>query len=239
VRVITLKEKGINMHPATEALLKTIEDKRKEDPLIGAKIGAEEVFQRLLDAMKNDRGVHIESLLCALSALAGYSCQASLRAQALLQGLKETAALLVVGGADGKKYFFGDPLNNLIMNSNYSIWKLASGGAMHCGCKQLPDYNEIFKYVTGTVGGETFGIPRFPEGHAAGDQPLNYLKGMWPAVFATIKPFCAHPAEWPILFGIAIQKAIIAGKDAISPDIAMSIVMETVIPMSKVELVAP
>ncbi|WP_157199276.1 hypothetical protein [Methylomonas koyamae] len=47
---------------------------------------------------------------------------------------------------------------------------------------------------------------------------------------------CPHPAHWPILFGLAIQEAIHSGKSVIDPCIALKIVMESAIAMSKVDL---
>jgi hypothetical protein len=51
-----------------------------------------------------------------------------------------------------------------------------------------------------------------------------------------VKQFCQSPSEWSILFGLAIQDIIEMGKEAIAPDIALSIVMESAIPMSKIDL---
>ena len=70
------------MDPKTAALINAIRERSQEDPFIGAKLGAKEVFQRLVEGMKDSNGVHIESLLTALGALAGYACQANLREQA-------------------------------------------------------------------------------------------------------------------------------------------------------------
>lgn len=229
------KAQDAQLNPAAEALMRAIEEKRKTDPLIGAKLGGKEVFQRLLAGMKNERGVHVESLLCALGALAGYSCQASLRAQAVAKGMKETAALMTIDCANGKKYFFGDPLNKPLAESKYSVWSLAAAAAQHNGCTSLPDINGIFAHVTQTVGTDGFGVPRFP-GHQAGDLPINYLKALWPALFSVVKMFCKEPREWPVLFGIAIQEALDAGKQTISPGEALQIIMESAIPMSKVDL---
>lgn len=222
--------------PAAEALMRAIEEKRKTDPLIGAKLGSKEVNQRLINAMKNEKGVHVESLLCALGALAGYSCQANLRAQALAKGLPETAAFTVVDTVDGKKYFFGDPLNQALAESQYSVWSLAAGAARHNGCSSLPDISEIFGHVSETVGGAEFGIPRIPEGHQPGDTPINYVKALWPKLLPTIKQFCQKPSEWPILLGLAVQEILDMSKGVISPDLALKIVMESAIPMSKVDL---
>lgn len=224
------------LDPSAAALLRAIDEKRKTDPLIGAKIGGKEIFQRLLRGMKNERGVHFESLLCALGSLAGYSCQANLRAQAAEKGLPETAALIVMETKDGKKYFYGDPLNKALAEDSYSIWGLSAGAAQHNGCKELPDIKNIFTHVTQTTGTELFGIPRLPDGHNVGDMPINYLKTLWPLMFPMAKTFCQRPAEWPLLFGIAIQEALDLGKDVLAPDIALLIIMESAIPMSKVDL---
>lgn len=222
--------------PSNAALMNAIKEKRKTDPLIGAKLGSKEVNQRLLDAMKNETGVHVESLLCALGALAGYSCQANLRAQALEKGVPETAVFTVVDTADGKKYFFGDPLNKVLAESQYSVWSLAAGAAQQNGCSSLPDIAEIFGHVSKTVGGVEFGIPRIPDGHRPGDTPINYVKALWPKLLPTMKQFCQKPSEWPILFGLAVQETLDMSKGVIAPDLALKIIMESAIPMSKVDL---
>lgn len=226
-----MREKAI-----TESLMHAIKEQSKEDPLIGAKIGSKEVNQRLMDGMKSDRGVHIESMLCVLGSLAGYSCQANLRAQAVARGMPENAAFQVVGTKDGKKYFFGDPLNNALAESQYSVWGLAAGAAQHVGCNTLPDIKGIFKHTTEVLGSDDYGLPRVPDNHKSNDTPLNYLRTLWPSIHPTVKQFCPNPVDWPILFGLAIQEVIYMGKGIIDPGLALTIVMESAIPMSKVDL---
>lgn len=223
-------------NPAADALMRAIDRQRSSDPLIGAKLGGKEVFQQLLSGLKNERGVHVESLLCALGALAGYACQAKLRAQASAKGLDESAALLAVSSPDGKTYYFGDLLNQDLAESKYSIWSLAAGAAQHHGCKVLPDLNGIFAHVSKTIGTDAFGVPRLPDGHNTGDLPINYLKALWPVFFPLAKRYCKDPIEWPLLFGAAIQEALAAAKQAISQELALQIIMESAVPMSKVDL---
>jgi len=233
------EKKEPQMDPKTAALINAIRERSKEDPLVGAKLGAKEVFQRLLDGMKDSKGVHIESLLTALGSLAGYACQANLRAQALAKGMPETAHFQVFGTKDGKQYFFGDPLNNALAGSQHSVWGLVGGAAQHAGAKDFPDLNEVFQHTTSVLGSELFGIPRVPENHKASDTPINYLKALWPALFPIVKMFCPNPVDWPILYSLAIQEAIYAGKGSIDPGLAFRIVMESAIPMSKVDLANP
>ena len=218
------------------ALKSAIDAQKKKDPLMGLKIGAKEVNQRLINGLKNKKGVHIESFLTVIGSLAGFSCQMSVREA--LKNAEATGEKIVwatASGADGKKYYFGDALNKPLAESNYSIWNLVAGAVEKLGAK-LPDVSEIFKHVAGTVGSDTFGIPRIPNSHSPGDLPMNYLKVIWPCIFPVAAQFCDNPSEWPILFGIAIQEAMFMAKDVIDPGLAATIVMECAIPMSKVDL---
>jgi hypothetical protein len=226
-----------NLSPAAEAMKRAIESKRKEDPLIGAKIGSKEVVQRLIGALKTENGVHIESLLSALGSLAGYACQESIRAEFVyIKGNPEIKVFSIAGGADGKNYYFGDMLNKPLAESQYSVWGLAAATAQHLGSKELINLNDIFAHVSGTVGGASFGIPRIPENHMPADPPSNYVKFIWPKLLPLVKEYCAQPAEWPILYGLAIQEVLNMSKGVIDPTLALSIVMECAIPMSKVDL---
>lgn len=219
-----------------EAFWLALEERRKVDPLVGAKLGGKEVFQRLLRTMKDGKGVHTESLLSALGALAGYACQAGLRADALQRGMSESQVFNVVKTASGETYYFGNRLNELLAESKMSVWSLAAGAASHNGTKDLPDLHAIFAHVSKTVGESSFGTPRVPSDHKAGDLPLNYLKTLWHPLSELARKFCKAPTEWPVMFAFAIQEAIDASKGVLDPRMALLIVMESAVPMSKVEL---
>ena len=113
---------------------------------------------------------------------------------------------------------------------------LFRSAAQHAGAKELPDLNEIFQHTSSVLGSEQFGIPRFPEHQRAADTPLNFLKALWPTFAPRVQLLCPNPVDWPVLFGLAIQEAIYAGREALNPGLAARIVMESAIPMSKVDL---
>ncbi|MBV9760889.1 MAG: hypothetical protein JO340_10025 [Acidobacteriaceae bacterium] len=214
----------------------TIREKRKSDPLIGPKLAGHALAQILISRLKDERGVHIETLLCALGSLAGYSCQASVRELLVKQGGEpEEKIFVIANGKDGKKYFFGDALNKPLAEDRYSVWSLAAGIAANLGCGQPVKLEEIFKHVAATVGGPEFGIPRIPEDHRPADPPSNWVKHGWPKALATVQEYCESPSEWPAAFGIAIQESMTQAKGVIDPCLALSIVMECAIPMSKVD----
>jgi hypothetical protein len=222
-----------------EALLRQIAEHSKTEPLFGAKVAGHEVTLRLLNSMKSERGVHFESLFCALGSLAGYSCQASVRSQAIARGLPEAALLITAHTTDGRNYFFGDNLNKPLAESQNSVWSLASGAAQSAGCVVTLDLGDIFRHNAEVLGTPSFGSPRIPERHKPQELPLNYLRALWPALKPMIMKFCPNPEHWPILFGLSIQEVIAMAKRTLDPCVALLIVMECAIPMSKVDLSAP
>jgi hypothetical protein len=221
-----------------DIFMRAIAERAKTDPLVGAKLGGKEIFERLVRGMKTDRGVHAESLLCALGALAGYACQASLRANALTKGLPETTYLTLVTTRNGQKFWFGDALNKPLAESQYAVWKVVAGAAQQAGCTAPPALDDIFRHTAQVVGSPEFGVPRLPDGHPTQDLPATYVRSLWPVFLPVVKKFCPVPDQWPLLYAIAIQQAIAAAKATLDPCAALSIVMESAVPMSKIDLAA-
>lgn len=208
------------------------------DPFYAIKKGGKEIASTLFAAMSGDKGIHLESLLSALGALAGYACQISVRESLVVQqGRKEKEVFIVVNSKqDGRTYYFGDLLNKPLAESRYSVWSLASGASQKNGLVHLIDLHDIFKHVTDSLGSDAFGVPRTPSDHRANEVPVNYVRFLWPQLFPLAKKFSETPTDWPILFGVAIQEILYASKDLIEPQLALSIVMESAVPMSKIYL---
>ena len=219
------------------SLLRAINNEKKTDPLIGAKVGAKEIIQQLLHLLRDNKGIHSESMLAVLGTLAGYACQASVRQEFVAnQKLPEEGIFVVATGTDGKNYYFGDYLNKPLAENQYSVWSLAAGAAQSLGASQLVDLADISKYVTTTVGTETFGVPRIPLERKPSHLPKDYLKYFWSTLHPIVIKFCPEPHNWPILYGFAIQEAMVLIKDVIKPNDALLIVMECAVPMSKIDI---
>lgn len=208
----------------------------KIDPAAkGPQIAAREIYAQLVAAMKDERGVHAESILCALGALAGYACQADLRAQAKQKGLPEKAVLVVIETKNGGRYYFGEALNSVLAASPCSLRTLVTRAATEAGATELPDIKGIFAYVSESVGHDHFGTPRLPASHKPDHKPIHYLKQFWPVLFPVTQDLCHDASEWPVAFALAAQQGLLAVKDILDPAIAFTILMECAIPMSKVE----
>ncbi|WP_216900151.1 hypothetical protein [Synechococcus sp. CCY 9618] len=219
-----------------DPLLNALQARRNQDPLAAARIGAEEVSRRLLDAMATAEGVHVESLLAVCGSLAGQACQASLRARARAAGREETAGLHVVGTGDGGTFLVGEGLVGMLFNDPFATWSLAAGAAQQAGCTDLPDPTDLWRHGMATLGHETFGVPRVPDPHRPSQESLQQLPSLWPAVLPVARELCPDPAAWPILFGLVAQKAITLGRDVIDPCVALRIVMDTAVASAMVVL---
>lgn len=217
-----------------DGLKKAIAGKKAQDPLIGMKMGAEEMNQNLIRMLKDDKGVHIESFLAILGSLAGFSCQMSLRGGD--PKARPASPIAEIKGKNGRTYYAGDALNAPLVEGPLSIWALAAGGAQTAGCLDFPDLPELFKHVAATLGGDQFGLPRYPAGHdASWDTPEGWVRVAWPKLSPMLPVFCDKASEWPVLFALAAHNAILMGKDALDPALGLRIIMETAVPMSKVE----
>jgi len=222
--------------PAHAALFEALRKRRGTDPLAGARLGAQEIHQRLLQALSDGRGVHGESLLAVVGGLAGQAAQASLRACALAEGRPEMGDFQVVGTRDGGTFLIGQHLTRVLAGGELSLWSLAAAAALQEGCRVLPDPAELFGHALSSLGSEAFGVARVPEAHRPSAAAIEALPALWPAVLPTVRDFCPDPAEWPVLFALLAQQTIILAKDVIDPCIALVLVMETAIAQAKVPL---
>lgn len=215
--------------PSRDPLDEAIASRRSQDPLVGAKIGAEEISRRLLQVMATDRGVHIESLLAVCGALAGYAWQASLRARAQADGQTQPPGLHVVGTRNGNSFLVGEDLAKGLLQDRYSTWGLAAAAAQQAGCSALPDPMQLWRHGMDSLGQELFGVPQVPIRHQPSPESLQSLPSLWPALLPLVLRFCPDPAEWPILYGLLAQKAITMGREVLDPCLALRIVMDTAI----------
>ena len=177
--------------------------------------GAEYVAYRIWATLQDERGIHPESLLACLGALAGYACQDCVRKTSTLRT--------------------SDALNVPLIESPLSVWSLVGLAVRKVGAP-LPDIQNILGHVTQTVGTSAFGVPRTPEEHQPDHLPIVYLKQLWPQILPIVKRFCSRPMQVPVLFGIAIQRAIEQTQHALNPTIGASIAMESAVAMSKAML---
>ena len=202
--------------------------------------------------LRRGRDVQQEAVLCALGALAGYAAQQAIRETLVKTGkLTLDQAFAVIETRSGEVFFFGELLNAVIVGKDgarnfssgngtagghASIWKIVSDGGRDAGAINLPDVTDIIKNCAATVGRDEFGIPRVADAHMPNILPREAVSRFWPA--ARRKLAAKDPMSWPLHLAMAARSLIVSLKHAVRPDIAVQIVMEAAVPMSKIDPVS-
>ena len=191
----------------------------------------------LMTALRDERGLHCETVLTVVGALGGYAAQQAIWEGMVKPGLiTKEKAFMVVGTESGEEFYFGDAINMALASTGPNIasfWSLVAGGAQSVGARQLPDIAEIFKHAAETVGTEAFGIPRLPPRYMPKPTPRRALNECWPHVHAMLK--ATTPGTWAMQLGVVAQRLIAQMKDVVPPEMAAKILMEAAVPMSKVD----
>ncbi|MEZ5830665.1 MAG: hypothetical protein R3D05_05760 [Dongiaceae bacterium] len=191
----------------------------------------------LMRELKDQRGIHCETMLTVVGALCGYAAQ-----QALWEGMVKsgklaiTEAFKIVETPSGETLFFGDAVDTLLVSvepKQASVWKIVAGGALTGGGDHLPDIDNLLRYCEATAGTSQFGLPRLPDDHLPGILPRAALDRFWPGTRLLLA--LAEPSQWPLHMAHAAQKLMHAMRGSIAPDLAVKIVMEAAVPMSRVD----
>ena len=214
-----------------------VRDPKSAEPATAGPARAE-VAQYLLAAYKDARGIHVETVLSAAGALAGFAAQMAIRkGMAPKMGLPAEKILVTVGGKDGHRYFFGDTLNMIVATQEQgklSIWRFVAAPMVKAGLP-LPDLTPIFANVAATVGGEMFGIPSMAREKRLHELPFAALKRHWEPVQRILENHRIEPLHWPLEIALAAQDLIEMAKATLQPDVGALVAMESAIMMSKVD----
>src|ERR1043166_7578132 len=142
----------------------------------------------LMRWLTSERGVHAETLLVSIGAIAGFSAQTAAlermnrRDVPLPAGfdkampredfhtyLREAGLILIARTKDtGEQFYFGDLINGYLVQQKttvgHSLFAILAAAAIEAGAKptELPDMPGLFRHVSSTVGKPDFGILRPP-----------------------------------------------------------------------------
>jgi hypothetical protein len=189
---------------------------------------------------RDDKGnVRYADVFNALGSLAGFGCQMAIREGFIKPGLMpENKAFVVVQTRSGQKFFFGDFLNTPLLaegGGQISVWSLVGAAAQKAGARELPELTEILTHGAKVVGSAEFGVPRVPAQYRSQYLPIDVLKNDWSGMLKTLKDNKVDPRFWGWAFALAAQHLILNNNIIFDAGIAAKIMMETAIPMSKID----
>ncbi|WP_395640867.1 hypothetical protein [Pseudolysinimonas sp.] len=171
------------------------------DPLVRPATAGSAVFERLLESLTDERGVHLETITTILGALAGRAC----RVAADSDDAGRTFAR--VETTDGEGYTLGDAINWPLAESPTSVWAILAGAVVEQGGTP-PDLAEAFRHSVQTLGGPEFGIPRYTAGTRSSITPAAAVATFWPPAIALIEHVAPDPRHAPIALGFALKRLV-------------------------------
>lgn len=114
--------------PEFRAMAYQVDLKRSEDPLIVSKIAAQEIYVNIKNMLKNEKGVHAETLLAVIASMGGRLCvhgimdtvedMVSLDAsdrKKILYVIASVLQIVIVESRNGDAYILGDRIENEFM----------------------------------------------------------------------------------------------------------------------------
>jgi hypothetical protein len=213
----------------------------------------------ILKWLTGPRGVHAETLMVVVGALAGFAAQNAAFRSIGPPGTPSNGAI-VTAEADGERYYFGDRINGYLVQRRgeyaYPLWGFIAAAAMQAGIakQDLPDVVEMFDRVAKAVGTADFGIPRTSKDHPFHLTPRQALEQFWPSAKVLLSNAdgilvrgltgldsdpegrtSVPEAHWPLVMALVAQQFIKTATGTLDPRLSFSLIMESAIMMSKVD----
>lgn len=202
---------------------------------------------RLLDLVlpaisRDEKRIHVETVLTLLSGLAGFSAQMAIREKFIKIGRQtEDDLFRFVKTKNGDTYYlslsYAEPLFNL-RKKRPCVYKTVMEAAHETGGNEFPgdaSFMLLDEHVKSSFGKGSFGVPRLPAEHMPRHPPVDMLRDSWDTVAVCLKLLDGgEPLHWPYIAGEALRHLILKSRGAVDPNLITPLFLETAMPMSHV-----
>jgi hypothetical protein len=210
-------------------------------PTGSAKVSEDEARERflqlILTGLADQRGVHVETALATLAALAGFSAQIAVRA-GMAKGFIPHDQLIKIECVNGEIFYTGDILNPPLLAtdpSQTSVFRMTAEAAHAMGARTFPDLTDMVRHMATTWGEPTYGMPRVPDAHLPRQDPRLLLRDSWDTTAAYLRMYAGDATRWPYWIGTVIQKLVGQTTGLIDPNLITPLVMEVALTMSRMD----
>jgi hypothetical protein len=175
----------------------------------------------------------VPSMLNAVGACAGFAAQVAVWRELVLPAKRNPGDFFAyLGRREDGLLFFGEAINQFLFATVADrVSFLSLAGIPLSDPSELPDIMELTAHVARSVGSDAFGRPRVPPPVELAELPRLALSKTWSKASRIMAEH--QCAEWPALLGAAACKIIDANQRSLAPTIAVRIVLEAAVPMSK------
>ena len=188
-----------------------VELRRRDDIHAGSTLSGREIYSNLLEMLKTDKGVHIESLLAVIGAVGGFWCM-----RAIMQGMDavvkngfvkndmvlpvvgEALSIYICGTKSGESYLFGDK----VAREFCSFYMTAAKSSE-------PPFDAL--KPLSVHASSTCGTPEYwktPYDDTVGKSPRELSQMFRERFFELFEVYCRYPQERMLAFAIAAQLAV-------------------------------
>jgi len=211
------------------AMMNYIDSQRAKDNFIGVKMAGKEIYANLVNWLKDDKGVHAETLMAVLGSIGGREC---------VNGIMNTLDSLISDEAQDKRQIentIAGILDIFIAETKSGELYIMGGRIAHSFCsfydtacseqgKSVEKLQPLASEIAGKVG--------YPEYWKT---PFDNLIGKSPKEIAdifdgkfefTFNVYCRFPYERMLAFAIASQNAVNQMESVMPKEKAMSILAE-------------
>jgi hypothetical protein len=204
---------------------------------------AELIKKLMMAAYTDERGVHLETILSAVSALAGYAGQRAALAmiEAGTAEAKQFPQIHEISTKNGQTFLVSELVNQLVASAGgpdrLTVFTLVANGGLRAGGKRLPEMGEIMRRNAEAIGSSNYPPLTVPQQHFPRENAITALRRWWPVVvkvFSVKELRSLHPIYHMFALGHIAMQVIESGKDVINPEIAVNLAMETAVAASKV-----
>jgi hypothetical protein len=173
-----------------------------EDEIV-ADLAIDRLREELMTWLETERGIHPQTLLVSVGALAGFAAQNAalervanrdiplppgadpMEQEDLGHYLRTSGLLMVATAKSGEKFYFGDLINGYLVQqttSDYPLWSIVAAVAVEAGvaADELPDYMALFGHAADSIGTPEFGVLQVDEAHQPQITPREALDMFWP-----------------------------------------------------------
>ena len=197
-------------------------------------VGGQEMFNFLMIPHKDDTEprLPIQIFLCISSMLAGYAAQVAVRAES-----PETILEIVMN--NGQKFYLSDGILQKIFIEKYSPWSFVGGSMKQIGKTKIFkafDIQECIGHSAQVMGSDDFYAIRVPKKHQPDVLTPKDFVGLWKTCSEHLGAIIPDQQEWASCYGFVLQQTIIHAKDIIDPNVALTIIAESMLIASKLDL---
>jgi hypothetical protein len=173
-----------------------------DEIIVNVAIGS--LRESLMQSLTTERGVHAETLLVSIGAIAGFAAQCAVDERIrkrdvpgatrdmpgpeLSKLLHDRGFAVQVTAKSGETYQFGDLINGYLVRQvttvNYHLFGILAAAAAEKGVKygDLPDPIPMFRHASQTIGTSEYGILHPPKPLDPQLTPRQALDRFWPRV---------------------------------------------------------